>query len=175
MLNNPLMDVMCLVVGIVTKQAIWSSFVNFACRTRNCKWVWSGNTTISNCRHTHGTARKSNTTTMRHHEDKPSKATSSFFPMFVSKTNTRRKLTLLLNEFGFYYIFCILQWNFHKYELFDISIFKCRYLRNGSKSKQKPTHITFVLWEKVWSFLFIHKTVSKKIHLFVGDALITDW
>ena len=28
----------------------------------NSKWVWSGNTTITNCRQTHGTARKSHTT-----------------------------------------------------------------------------------------------------------------
>ena len=26
---------------------------------KNSKWVWSGNTTITNCRQTHGTARKS--------------------------------------------------------------------------------------------------------------------
>ena len=34
-----------------------------------------------NCRQTHGTARKSHTTIMRHQEDKLSKATSSLFPI----------------------------------------------------------------------------------------------
>ena len=49
----------------------------------NCKWVWSENTTITNCRQTHGTARKSHETITRHHEDKLSKATSSFFTIKI--------------------------------------------------------------------------------------------
>ena len=40
-----------------------------------------GNTTITNCRQTHGTVRKSHTTTSRHQEAKLSKATSSLFPI----------------------------------------------------------------------------------------------
>ena len=32
----------------------------------NCKWVWSGNNTITNCRQTYDTARKSHTTITRH-------------------------------------------------------------------------------------------------------------
>ena len=41
---------------------------------KNSKWVWSGKNTITNCRQTHGTARKSHTTITRHQEDKLSKA-----------------------------------------------------------------------------------------------------
>ena len=47
----------------------------------NSKWVWSGNTTITNWRQTRGTARKSHTAITRHQEDKLSKATSSLFPI----------------------------------------------------------------------------------------------
>ena len=43
--------------------------------------VWSGNTTITYCRQTHGITRKSHTTIMRHMEDKQSKAASSLFPI----------------------------------------------------------------------------------------------
>ena len=48
---------------------------------KNCKWVWSGNTTITNCRQPRGTARKSRSTITRHQEDKLSKAISSLFPI----------------------------------------------------------------------------------------------
>ena len=48
---------------------------------KNSKRVWSGNTTNTNCRQTHGTARKSHTTITRHQEDKLSKVTSSLFPI----------------------------------------------------------------------------------------------
>ena len=44
---------------------------------KNSKWVWSGNTTITNCRQLRGTARKSRSTITRHQKDKSSKATSS--------------------------------------------------------------------------------------------------
>ena len=44
-------------------------------------WVWSGNTTITNCRQTFGILRKSQITTMRYQEDKQSRATSSLFPI----------------------------------------------------------------------------------------------
>ena len=46
---------------------------------KNSKWVWSGNTTITNRRQPHGTVRKSRSTIMRHQEDKLSKAISSLF------------------------------------------------------------------------------------------------
>ena len=46
---------------------------------KNSKWVWSGNTTITNRRQPHGTARKSHSPITRHQEDKLSKATSSLF------------------------------------------------------------------------------------------------
>ena len=49
--------------------------------TKNSKWVWSGNTTITNRRQPCGTARKSRSTITRHHEDNLSKATSSLFPI----------------------------------------------------------------------------------------------
>ena len=48
---------------------------------KNSKWVWSGNTTITNRRQPHGTARKSRSTITRQQEDKLSKATSSLFPI----------------------------------------------------------------------------------------------
>ena len=47
----------------------------------NSKWVWSGNTTITNCRQPRGTVRKSRSTITRHQEDKLSKAISSLFPI----------------------------------------------------------------------------------------------
>ena len=53
----------------ITAKIIWNS-----------KWVWSGNTTIINCRQPRGTARKSCPTITRHQEDKLSKAISSLFP-----------------------------------------------------------------------------------------------
>ena len=46
---------------------------------KNSKWVWSGNTTITNCRQPRGTVRKSRSTITRHQEDKLSKAISSLF------------------------------------------------------------------------------------------------
>ena len=48
---------------------------------KNSKWVWSGNTTITNCRQPRGTARKSRSTITRHQQDKLSKAISSLFPI----------------------------------------------------------------------------------------------
>ena len=48
---------------------------------KNSKWVWSGNTTITNRRQPRGTARKSRSTITRHQEDKLSKAISSLFPI----------------------------------------------------------------------------------------------
>ena len=48
---------------------------------KNSKWVWSGNTTITNRRQPHGTKRKNHSTTTRHQKDKLSKATSSLFPI----------------------------------------------------------------------------------------------
>ena len=47
----------------------------------NSEWVWSGNTTITNRRQPHGTARKSHSTITRHQEDKLSRANSSLFPI----------------------------------------------------------------------------------------------
>ena len=49
--------------------------------SKNSKWVWSGNTTITNCRQPRGTTRKSRSTITRHQEDKLSKAISSLFPI----------------------------------------------------------------------------------------------
>ena len=48
---------------------------------QNSKWVWSGNTTITNCRQPRGTARKSRSIITSYQEDKLSKATSSLFPI----------------------------------------------------------------------------------------------
>ena len=51
------------------------------CLFKNSKWVWSENTTITNCRLPRGIARKSRSTITRHQEDKLSKAISSLFPI----------------------------------------------------------------------------------------------
>ena len=48
---------------------------------KNSKWVWSGNTTITNRRQPGGTTKKSRSTITTHQEDKLSKATSSLFPI----------------------------------------------------------------------------------------------
>ena len=44
---------------------------------KNSRWVWSGNTTITNCRQPRVTARKSHSTIKKYQEDKLSKAISS--------------------------------------------------------------------------------------------------
>ena len=70
-------------------------------RFKNSKWVWSGNTTITNCRLPCGTARKSRSTITRHQEDKPSKATSSLFPIKMiailewTQSNTQQNIEQL--------------------------------------------------------------------------------
>ena len=51
---------------------------------KNSKWVWSGNTTITNRRQPRGTVRKSRSTITRHQENKLSKATSSLFPIKIT-------------------------------------------------------------------------------------------
>ena len=50
---------------------------------KNSKWVWSGNTTITNCRPNHCNARKSHTSITWHQEDKLSKNSK-----WVSSGNT---------------------------------------------------------------------------------------
>ena len=57
------------------------------------KWVWLGNTTITQRRPIHGTTRKSHRTisVTRHQENKQSKATSSLFSM---KTIAKLERTL---------------------------------------------------------------------------------
>ena len=55
------------------------SITNDIVSTKNSKWVWSGNTTITNRRQPRGTARKSCSTITRHQESKLSKATRSLF------------------------------------------------------------------------------------------------
>ena len=63
----------------IYKQA--ASQVNRPRGYKKSKWVWSGNTTITNRRQPRGTVRKSCSTITRHQEDKLSKATSSLFPI----------------------------------------------------------------------------------------------
>ena len=62
-------------------------------KPKNSKWVWSGNTTITNCRQPLGTARKSPLTITRHQEDKLSKATSSLFPIKMIANENGYKVT----------------------------------------------------------------------------------
>ena len=82
---------MCRACTSTLHKKIWGC-LNSTCYTHNSwtvwyiwiktsKWVWSRNTTITNCRQTHGTAKKSHTTITRHQEDKLSKTTSSLFPI----------------------------------------------------------------------------------------------
>ena len=60
--------------------------------SKNSKWVWSGNTTITNRRQPRGTARKSLSTITRHQEDKLSKATSSLYPIKTFLNHAREPL-----------------------------------------------------------------------------------
>ena len=68
---------------------------------KNSKWVWSGNTTITNRRQPCGTARKSRSTTTKHQEDKLSKATGSLFPIKMiailerTQSNVQQKRSLV--------------------------------------------------------------------------------
>ena len=55
--------------------------INNILKMKNSKWVWSGNTTITNRRQPHDITRKSHSTITRHQEDKLSKASSSLFPI----------------------------------------------------------------------------------------------
>ena len=63
----------------------------------------SRNITITNCRQTHGTVRKSHITITRHQEDKQSKATSSLFPIKMiaklewTQSNAIKNIELLQN------------------------------------------------------------------------------
>ena len=74
---------------VVSKVQLWPFFVFASINdsretvrvSKNSKWVWSGNTTITNCRQPCGTARKSRSTITRHQEDTLSKAISSLFPI----------------------------------------------------------------------------------------------
>ena len=62
----------------------------------NSKWVWSGNTTITNRRQPCDIARKSRSSITRHQEDKLSKATSSLFPSqddCNTRTDTKQRTT----------------------------------------------------------------------------------
>ena len=47
-----------------TRLCTCADIVSYLCK--KSKWVWSGNTTITNCRQPCGTARKSRSTTTRH-------------------------------------------------------------------------------------------------------------
>ena len=61
---------------------------------KNNKWVWLGNITITNCRQTHCTERNGHKTSMRHQEDKLSKASSSLFsPSWWSQNKNGHKET----------------------------------------------------------------------------------
>ena len=69
-------------VGI-TNLVLNGSWDGWLSQTKNSKWVWSGNTKMTNRRQPCGTPRKSRSTITRHQEDKLSKATSSLFPIKV--------------------------------------------------------------------------------------------
>ena len=65
-----------LIVSVMTKYWIsWLPRKTPEIYNKNSKWVWSGNTTITNCRQPRGTVRKSRSTITRHQEDKLSKVT----------------------------------------------------------------------------------------------------
>ena len=67
--------------------------------SKNSKWVWSGNSTITNRRQPRGTARKSLSTITRHQEDKLSKATSSLYPIktFLNESTEWWRMTVEIN------------------------------------------------------------------------------
>ena len=67
--------------SVLKRTKTWVLEQSSVLQCKNSKWVWSGNTTITNCRQPCGTARKSRSTITRHQEDKLSKATSSLFPI----------------------------------------------------------------------------------------------
>ena len=69
--------------------------------SKNIKWVWSGNTKITNRRQPRGTARKSLSTITRHQEDKLSKATSSLYPIktFLNESTKWWRMTVEINLF----------------------------------------------------------------------------
>ena len=71
---------LCLVI-INPVLGICSYYLDLCITVKNSKWVWSGNTTITNCRQTCGIVRKSHITIAGHQEDKQSKAISSLFPI----------------------------------------------------------------------------------------------
>ena len=71
------------------KLFISSLFRRQSLNTKNSKWVLSGNTTLTYCRQTSGTSRKSHTTNTRHQEDILSKATSCHFPI---KTSSKTRM-----------------------------------------------------------------------------------
>ena len=86
------------------EQAVTKNFVHILLPftdSKNSKWVWSGNTTITNRRQPRGTARKSLSTITRHQEDKLSKATSSLYPIktFLNESTEWWRMTVEINLF----------------------------------------------------------------------------
>ena len=80
LLTVPLVGLHCVIVVFPDHTNFRFGFLSKGIKS---KWVWIGNTTITNYRSTHVTARKSHRTItiMRHQEDKQSKATSALFPI----------------------------------------------------------------------------------------------
>ena len=80
------------------------------------KWVWSGNTTITHCRPTHGPVRKRNRTlaATRHQEDIQRKAS----PLFSIKTTARPERTQIKHHMS----------NFNGHLLFQADRLSCSYL-----------------------------------------------
>ena len=66
--------------------------------TKIRKWVWSGNTTITNRRQPHGTARKSHSTITRHQEDKLSKTLYAYHIGFLTSSLSPRVLSQISLE-----------------------------------------------------------------------------
>ena len=73
------------------QQHIKHSLIKPSIASKNSKWVWSGNTTIINCKQTRGIVRKSHTTILRHQKDKQNNATSSLFPIeMIAQSNAQQ-------------------------------------------------------------------------------------
>ena len=72
-------------------------------RYKNSKWVWSGNTTITNCRQTRGIVRKGHITITKHQKEKQSKATNSLIPIEMiaklkwTQSNAQQNIAQLQN------------------------------------------------------------------------------
>ena len=85
-LTGPMFYITCILTQWSCKPKKQNSMTrtrNYHNQRRESKWVWSENTTVTNCRPTNGAAMKSQITltVTKHQEGNQSKSTSSLFPV----------------------------------------------------------------------------------------------